>query len=353
MHGGGNVTVLLVAIGYFAWATWARWRFIALPNRSHLLADLEDIVALTARTSTGVVDEVRSDSVKAIESLLGIAPATTKSVEDMLRNPGLFKDSTWSGSIEEEALFRISAAQVHVPNLLSDAEVVARLVVVRGWLSEYGDKAEFVALGQQIDSALGKQGSPPSVIPRPNRLVRYLTALSQSKSAGIAEVNDLNRTLLGQALVQTYATPGSPTELIWHRKTALILVSGLTTIVLLAFFVNADLILLFGAVGGLLQRLWQLVYERDERNTNPLYWSTLFLAPVAGALAAVGGLYLISFLNITNILGTSVSKYVGFDSAVIHHVGAGDAGVAFLLGFSAQLLGKLAARSTSVVAPAT
>jgi hypothetical protein len=172
-------------------------------------------------------------------------------------------------------------------------------------------------------------------------------------SADNTEVNELRRTLLGQALVLTYAKPGSPTELIWHRKTALVLVSGLTAIVLLAYFVHADLILLFGALGGLLQRLWQLVYERDEKSSSPLYWSTLFLAPVAGALAAVGGLYLITLLNVTKVLGTSVSHYVGFDSAVIHHVDAADVGVAFLLGFSAQLLGNLATRSESVFSRAS
>ena len=172
-------------------------------------------------------------------------------------------------------------------------------------------------------------------------------------SADNTEINELRRTLLGQALVLTYAKPGSPTELIWHRKTALVLVSGLTAIVLLAYFVHADLILLFGALGGLLQRLWQLVYERDEKSSSPLYWSTLFLAPVAGALAAVGGLYLITLLNVTKVLGTSVSHYVGFDSAVIHHVDAADVGVAFLLGFSAQLLGNLATRSESVFSRAS
>jgi hypothetical protein len=94
--------------------------------------------------------------------------------------------------------------------------------------------------------------------------------------------------------------------------------------------------------------------RRDSRaDSNPLYWSTLFLAPVAGALAAVGGLYLISFLNVTNVLGTSVSRYIGIKGATVGHVGAADLGVAFLLGFSAKLLGNLVTRSTSAASPRT
>jgi hypothetical protein len=178
-------------------------------------------------------------------------------------------------------------------------------------------------------------------------------ALEQSKPANSAEVSAINRALLGQALVQTYAKPGSPTELIWHRKTALVLVGGLAAVVLLAYFVNVDVILLFGAIGGLLQRLWQFVYQRDdEKSSSPLYWSTLFLAPVAGALAAVGGLYLISFLNITNVFGSSVKQYVGFKDAGLPHVGAANLGIAFLLGFSARLLGNLVTRSEAAASPA-
>jgi hypothetical protein len=161
-----------------------------------------------------------------------------------------------------------------------------------------------------------------------------------------------NRALLGQALTQTYAMPGSPSEMIWHRKTALVLVLGLTAIVLLSFAVNAELVILFGATGGLLQRLWQLVYERDSRNASPLYWSTLFLAPIAGALAAVGGLYLISLLKAMNIFSNATLwQYIGFHGARIGALTAADIGIAFLLGFSAKLLGSLATRSEAAATP--
>ena len=358
MSDHGNLTVLLVSISYFVWATWARWRYIARPNRSSLIADLSDLEALSARNNTSVPTQAQQGSKDAIKRLLGPSlPSQKKSVEQMLRKPGLRNDSIWSGELEEEALGKIMAAQAYVPNLLSDDEVVARLIVARGWLNEYGDKAEYVALGQEIDAALGKPAVPASVVPQSNRLLRHVAAFQQSQPPSpekAVEAASHNRALLGQALAQTYVRPGSPAELIWHRKTALVLVAGLTAVVLLASFVNADFILLFGAFGGLLQRLWQFVYQRDDQNSSsPLYWSTLFLAPVAGALAAVGGLSVISFLNITNVFGKSVTQHIGFHHGVIGYVGAANLGVAFLLGFSAQLLGDLATRSTTAVSTKT
>jgi hypothetical protein len=365
----GNATVLGVAVGYFIWATWARWRYIALPYRSRLIGDLRDIVALTRRTHVGATGAVRADAVAAINELLGIAPVAAPvtpgppaggpgnppegELERTLRRPSFWRNSTWSAEMEEEAQSRIAAAQVHVPDLLAAEEVRARLIVARGWLSEYGNKAEFVALGQQIDESLGTATAAAAPRSQSARLLRTLAALTESKHGRSEQALDHNRALLGQALVQTYTTPGSPSELIWHRKTALVLVSGLTAIVLLSFFDHADVVLLFGATGGLLQRLWQLVYERDEKSSSPLYWSTLFLAPVAGALAAVGGLYLVSFLNVTHVFGSSISTHIGFRHDVIRSVGPANAGMAFLLGFSARLLGNLVSRSTAVATPAS
>jgi len=238
-----------------------------------------------------------------------------------------------------------------VPNLLTDDEVMARLVVARQWLTEYSTGTERVALGKSIDKVL---------VPTPKWSASLMALLlapdarpatSQSRSNSCEQ----NRALLGQALALTYEGDGMDVEIMWHRKTQLVFIFGLVAVVLLEFFNNAGIVMLFGAFGGLLQRLWQLVYERDKKSDDPLFWSTLFLAPIAGALAAVGGLYLISFLNATNVLGSSVSSHIGWNQAFAPQTQVASLGVAFLLGFSARLLGNLVARSTaaspSTVAP--
>jgi hypothetical protein len=141
--------VLLVSIGYFGWATWARWRFVARPNRRQLLADLGDLVALTVRTQAGVSAGVQQDSINAIKELLGPTLESDKSVEGMLRKPGLWNDSTWSGEMDEEALGKITAAQAYVPNLLSNEEVVARLIVARGWLKSTAPRPSLLHLDRK------------------------------------------------------------------------------------------------------------------------------------------------------------------------------------------------------------
>ncbi len=249
-----------------------------------------------------------------------------------------------------EAAYRLAAAQVYVPNFLTPKEVDARLIVARGWINEYKDTSEYVKLGKEIDLIL----APPAALAvspkRPCVLSpSWLKAQLCPPEVRITpeDPTPLKRALLGQALALTYVGTGTTEDLIWHRKTAMILVSSLMAIVLLAFVDDAAVVLLYGAFGGLLQRLWQLVYERATKSSDPLYWSTLFLAPAAGGLAAVGGLHLFSVLHAANAIGPSLSS-IGWDHTFEAATRTGNLGVAFLLGFSARLLGTLATKSTSV-----
>jgi len=227
--------------------------------------------------------------------------------------------------------------------------VTARLTVARQWLTQYGTGSEQVALGKTIDKVLVP--TPKSSTSLMARLLAPHAWVATSQSS--FHSRDQNRALLGQALALTYEGDGMDLDIMWHRKTELVLIFGLTAVVLLEFFNNAGIVMLFGAFGGLLQRLWQLVYERDKKSNDPLFWSTLFLAPLAGALAAVGGLYLISFLNVTKVLGSSISNHIGWNQAFVPKTQVASLGVAFLLGFSARLLGNLVARSTSAASPTT
>jgi hypothetical protein len=343
----GHTTVLVVAVVYLVWVTIARWRFIMRPLCAALVADASDLRALLAR-GIGPPSDAR-----AMATLLGPLPGKSGELEVRLSTPKFGDRLSWNDGTIEEAMTLVASAQAYVPAMLPDEEVIARLVVARAWLKEYESGAEYVDLGNHIDTVLGNQPSLPPAGSASSRLVAALTVPSKARTtASGKEQMERCRALLGQALVLSYERPNSPFEMIWNRKTALVLVVGLTAVVLLAYAVNVQLILLFGATGGILQRLWQFVYERDAKNTDPLYWSTLFLAPVAGALAAVGGLYLITLLNALNIFGSSIKPIIGLHGPVTT-VSAANLGIAFLLGFSARLLGTLAARSESAVTPAS
>lgn len=346
MPTSGEYAVLAVALGYLVFSTFACWRFIAKPLRSALLADIAELLALRRRSKP--CNPMSCVAAERIGALLRVDDSTKSKLAEDLHKPKFINLLSWSMVRETEALQEVSIAQRFIPYLLTDEEVTARLVVAREWLAEYEKDGACAALGLRIDAALGCESDLS--FPRPSHRdlrLRVMKGISYLLAPEPKLQPKVGRALLGEALVQSYARPGAVEELTWHRKTALVLIAGLTAVVLLAFFDQAAPILLFGAFGALLLRLWKLVYERAASPRDPIWWSTLFLAPVAGALAAVGGLYLITFLHNTGILGYSFDNvgYMGGDISRIH---ADDLAVAFLFGFSAQLLGSLVSRSASV-----
>jgi len=120
-------------------------------------------------------------------------------------------------------------------------------------------------------------------------------------------------------------------------------------------------ILLFGALGGVLAPLttvWQRGDDLDSKKRvradggaeYVASWGALLLGPVAGALAAYGGLLLISFLSNDklNVLGE-----VFRDNSWNEPIGSFGMALALLFGFSGGLFGKLALRAAAEVLPPT
>jgi hypothetical protein len=110
--------------------------------------------------------------------------------------------------------------------------------------------------------------------------------------------------------------------------------------------------LLLGAVGGFLAPLTLVWQHEDEGKVNEYAtsWGLLLLGPVAGALAAYGGLLLLRFLadeNI-NVLG-EVFRNNSWDQPTTTLALA----LALLFGFSGRLFGRLALTATPQVLPPT
>jgi hypothetical protein len=307
-HEGGLWTAA-AAGAYLVVVIAGRWRYIARPGRANLLADVADIRAqLTACT-----DDSAAAARAALEGILAGLDATG----GMLSGRRGILD--WGGGVEVEASRRLTAAQTFVPQLHSDSEVRARLVVASGLLAAAVHDPAAAALRPPVAAALARPSATAA-----------------------------DRALLGQALAVTYRATDYDDELVWHRKSMVVLVGGLALAAAVAIALPAWPIVLFGAVGGLLQRLWQLVYRRSATPRDPLFWSTLFLAPVAGALAAIGGLVLVSVLLQLSVLGTDL-RAVGWDRTVAPRHSTPGLGAAFLLGFSARALGQLAQRAEQVL----
>lgn len=328
--------VLIVATAYHTWCGVIRWYLVAGPLRANLLSDLSAITNLRHRGGNSPPrDPPLGDDPELQQVRRQLRPRNGwRRVRSHLLGM-IF----WPGNDEVRALYLLAGLQYEVPSYLDDDEVDAALLSTSGKLAVYTSRscqdlrtritAVLVAIGH-LPAPLHAQPPGPHAIPIGER-----------------------RALLGEALSATYTPPTRFADLAWNRKTELVLLTGLGAAVALAFTADhVGNVLLYGAVGGLLQRLWQLVYQRGtaQSNLNPAYWSTLFLSPVAGALAAVGGLHLISLLVQAGSLTGTLASLGWFDALQGPHT-TENLAVAFLLGFSASLLGKLVNRSEAVAAP--
>ncbi|VVB86489.1 Uncharacterised protein [uncultured archaeon] len=66
-----------------------------------------------------------------------------------------------------------------------------------------------------------------------------------------------------------------------------------------------ELVLLAGAVGGLLSRLQRMLISRKMYTDFSVYWFSLFFSPMVGALAAWAGLLLVAMLQKSTVLPNS------------------------------------------------
>jgi hypothetical protein len=107
-------------------------------------------------------------------------------------------------------------------------------------------------------------------------------------------------------------------------------------------------VLVAGAIGGLVSRMQRLVFSTRIPITYGSSWAPLFCAPILGALAAWAGLVLISLLQTTGVLQladlqTSLDDLRAPSSAVL--------GTAILLGVSERFLLRLEKQAEAVIDP--
>jgi hypothetical protein len=93
----------------------------------------------------------------------------------------------------------------------------------------------------------------------------------------------------------------------WHNKLMWLVVCALVFLVGLGLaFKGAGVLLLVGAVGGLLSRLQRTIEKADAPNDYGTTWGALFLSPLTGALTAWGGTLLVILGVKLSILGQAL-----------------------------------------------
>ena len=120
--------------------------------------------------------------------------------------------------------------------------------------------------------------------------------------------------------------------------------SALLLIFALAMTLQNAILLLLGAVGGLLSRLARTVNSADTANDYGATWGALFLSPLSGALSAWGGVLLIVLGLKFNILGgaLNVDWCRPYEPATL--------AIALLFGFSERLFDGIASQIDQKIA---
>jgi len=122
------------------------------------------------------------------------------------------------------------------------------------------------------------------------------------------------------------------TRFTWHRKSLWLGMTALLLVLLLSLAVGNPLLFLMGAFGGLLSRLRVAVTGGGLGQGQELQWTSLLLSPLLGALAAWGGMLLISLGVQFEVLGDTFTALV-WDAPL----SPAWLGVALLLGFAERL----------------
>jgi hypothetical protein len=200
----------------------------------------------------------------------------------------------------------------------------------------------------RLERALGQLNE----LPQPRReawedVIRDL--LATKEEAETERLNRAHRAYLDELLGEIYeASNGNAIQLsgLYNRATWIILVALLPLAVLAGL--GYGVLLVAGAIGGLVSRMQRLVFSSRIPMTYGSSWAPLFCAPILGALAAWAGLVLISLLQTTGVLQltalqTSLESLRAPSAAVL--------GTAILLGMSERFLLRLEKQAEAVIDP--
>lgn len=281
---------------YVLLAGVSRWRYVAKPYRAGLSADAREL-----RACADVLKLHDPNDAEIIE-------AAVASLADMTFKSGL-SVVFWSPADEIAAENYLASVTEKLATFIPAEDVNVRLLTLQASLT-----------AQSMVEA------------RP--LVDAIEAVRESGWTEAATLPE-RRALLRRAITIDYYENGSGQYLKVLSKAMWQVVIGVFVLTGAVLALGEPEYALVGALGGTLSRL--IASIRDEQS-DIVTWTTLTLAPVTGAIAAVGGLLVIDTMQSADLLGSATSS-LGF--------GAGptsiNLGLAFVFGFSERLLDRVAA----------
>jgi hypothetical protein len=328
-----GLLLFLLALGYLLLFLFARTYLIACPSRALARAQLEGLWAEHVEGweegRKQEDDQRKRDAQEDIKECLQKARDLLEGQGFLGRIGSLLSLLFWNGEREIAAWALMHRAERRAVELMKDEEVRARLVRGLGELGAF-PKEERALWQKRLKRALGlegqgqkEQGSPSGSRewePKEQRalLEEFLAALYDARDTRYARLLTL------------------------HNKAAWLLLVGLGLAWALGSFTPGLLNglslgtgLLLGFLGGLLSRLLRVVATKELPTDYGAYWVPLFLAPVLGALGAVGGYLVFWALVEVRALGEGLKPLLSPPAAY---------GLLVVLGFSERLLKGLTER---------
>lgn len=213
----------------------------------------------------------------------------------------------------------------------SDAKVIAKKI--ENTLAQF-EKTEISATVKEIKETLTKleKTDNKSII----EAIRKRLSEEEEQKPSITTL----KALLKEGMEIYYDQQDNYYEFLadWQNKTTWLTYIALLLIGVLVWADNNALLLVAGGIGGLLSKLRSVIQKPGTPNDYGFSWSTLFLAPLVGALTGWAGVYLVLVMIKMNVLGemfTNLLSGTTTDSQSVLII------VAAVFGYSAGLFEKM------------
>ncbi len=364
---GPPLSLLALGLGYLLLFLFARTYLIACPSRALAWAQLEGLWAEHVEGweegQKQEDDQRKRDAREDIKECLQKAGDLLEGRDFWGQIRALLSLLFWNGEREMAAWALMHRAERRAVELMKDEEVRARLVRGLGELGVFSEE-EKALWRKQLKRALGlegqdpQQGSPSQGGGSGQEVAARAFSPSTDpqepgQGSGQAESNArccqkpdprVQRALLKEFLAALYDARDTRYArlLTLHNKAAWLLLVGLGLAWALGSFapglpngLSLGTGLLLGFLGGALSRLLRVVATKELPTDYGAYWVPLFLAPVLGALGAVGGYLVFWALVEAQALGEGLKPLLRPPAAY---------GLLVVLGFSERLLKGLTER---------
>lgn len=281
-----GVTALVVIAGlYFLGFVLVRWHMIAKPARAQLVAQIK---AIWSWVESAPLSSPPQGGIEQIRQLLNFAarPFNSRKIRVTIdpdlaplpRMTRLFNAIFWTRGAELAGWSCAHEAEQQMAALLPEERVRAWMETAEAELRQFKtDEAD--AMAKRLNDSL--QAAPP-------KQLESLQALLIEALGLIYNQRDNEYSMLAD----------------WHNKMIWLIVCALVFIVAVGLVFQNAVLMLVGAVGGLLSRLTQNLQAAEAPHDYGTSWGSLFLSPLTGALAAWGGILLMILAARLQILGS-------------------------------------------------